>query len=237
MDTLSHRGRDNDVYLLCSDGLTSMVSEELVREILVASESLEEAGKRLIAAANDAGGRDNITVVLFRLEAVGEESEEVSATAIGIPAPSATEVREALDREPVPKPSPRVESPRRRRLVPRTPSPAAGATSRRRGLPRAGLAALATLVALAVVATGGWIASQSVYFIGTDAGGRITVYRGVPYDLPAGIALYQPNFVSGVTVADLAAAERGRLLDQRLRSHGDATDLVRRLELGQVSKP
>ena len=63
-------------FLLCSDGLTSMVPEARVREILAGADSLDEAGRELIAAANDAGGRDNITVILFRLEDVDGDGAE-----------------------------------------------------------------------------------------------------------------------------------------------------------------
>ena len=63
--------RDGDVYLLCSDGLTSMIHEVGVRPVLERmTEPRPQAGRELIAAANDAGGRDNITVILFRLEEV-----------------------------------------------------------------------------------------------------------------------------------------------------------------------
>jgi protein phosphatase len=94
---------------------------------------------------------------------------------------------------------------------------------------------LGLAVVLGLVGVAGWVASQSVYFVGTDAGGRIAVFRGAPYDLPGGLSLYHPNFVSGVTVAELSPAERSRLLNHKLRSHDDATDLVRRLELGQLT--
>jgi PPM family protein phosphatase len=72
VDTWSYPMRAGDVVLLCSDGLTSMISEEQIAGILAAEASLDGAGDRLIAAANDAGGRDNITVVLFRLDEIGE---------------------------------------------------------------------------------------------------------------------------------------------------------------------
>src|SRR4051812_24551146 len=62
---------DGDVFMLCSDGLTSMAREAALKPILVAAGSLERGGRDLIAAANAAGGRDNITVVLFRVEDVG----------------------------------------------------------------------------------------------------------------------------------------------------------------------
>ena len=74
VDTWSYPMRAGDVVLLCSDGLTSMIGEELIGQILNDESSLDRAGDQLIAAANDAGGRDNITVVLFRLEDVGGAS-------------------------------------------------------------------------------------------------------------------------------------------------------------------
>ena len=63
VDVQVYQARAGDVFMVCSDGLTSMVPEARVREILVADGALEETGRELIAAANDAGGRDNITVV------------------------------------------------------------------------------------------------------------------------------------------------------------------------------
>src|SRR5919112_1144235 len=71
VDVESFDACDGDVYLLCSDGLTSMIHEGGVKPVLENMESLERTGRELIAAANDAGGRDNITVILFRLEEVG----------------------------------------------------------------------------------------------------------------------------------------------------------------------
>src|SRR3954470_5661728 len=68
VDTFTYPGRDGDVYLLNSDGLTGMISEDQVAEILGAGGSLDDAAKALIDAANEGGARDNITVVLFRLE-------------------------------------------------------------------------------------------------------------------------------------------------------------------------
>ncbi len=55
-----------DIVLLCSDGLTNMVEDEQIFRIVRGSESLEEAGRRLISAANNSGGNDNISVVLAK---------------------------------------------------------------------------------------------------------------------------------------------------------------------------
>ncbi|MEN3280345.1 MAG: family protein phosphatase, partial [Solirubrobacteraceae bacterium] len=70
-DSRTWPARNGDVYLICSDGLTGMVDEARVGELVETSPSLSSAARTLIDAANDAGGRDNITVVLFRLEEVG----------------------------------------------------------------------------------------------------------------------------------------------------------------------
>ena len=54
---------DGDVYLLCSDGLSGMVEDPLLGETVRKAGDLEKAVADLIAAANDAGGNDNITVL------------------------------------------------------------------------------------------------------------------------------------------------------------------------------
>jgi PPM family protein phosphatase len=88
---------------------------------------------------------------------------------------------------------------------------------------------------LAIVGAGGWFASRAVYFLGTNDQGIVTVYRGLPYDLPAGIHLYQSFYTSGVPASALPAARRKKLLDHRLRSQTDASDLMRQIEEGQIS--
>jgi serine/threonine protein phosphatase PrpC len=56
-----------DVFLLCSDGLTREVSEEAIAEALASERGLKSAAKRLVQAANEAGGRDNVTCLLVRV--------------------------------------------------------------------------------------------------------------------------------------------------------------------------
>jgi protein phosphatase len=88
VDTWTYPVQSGDVLLLCSDGLTSMISEEQIAQILSSTPSLERAAQRLIAAANEAGGRDNITVVLFSLEEVGGDGLAADQpTVVGIEAP------------------------------------------------------------------------------------------------------------------------------------------------------
>jgi len=96
VDVRSFRGRPADVYLLCSDGLTTMVGEEELLELLASHARLRDAGEALIAAANAAGGKDNITVVLFRLEEVLSETERLADghTTIAAVAPAMADTQE-----------------------------------------------------------------------------------------------------------------------------------------------
>lgn len=65
---------ENCIYLLCSDGLTDVVSDEEISRILRAStENLEDSAQRLIELANEQGGPDNISVILIRVMAHGPD--------------------------------------------------------------------------------------------------------------------------------------------------------------------
>lgn len=76
VETFTCRGREGDVYLLCSDGLTAMVSEEQAGQILRSRSSLEDAAHELVTLANANGGRDNITVLLLELGLDPAQDEE-----------------------------------------------------------------------------------------------------------------------------------------------------------------
>ncbi len=67
-----------DVYLMCSDGLTDMVADGDMARILEAGVSLEQKAARLIDAANENGGRDNITVLLVQVGALPEKRGLIS---------------------------------------------------------------------------------------------------------------------------------------------------------------
>jgi serine/threonine protein phosphatase PrpC len=233
VDTHSWRGEAGDIYLLCSDGLTSMVAESRVAEIVRSSTSLPDAGRTLIAAANDAGGRDNITVVLFALEEVDQPEPPVEQpTSAGQAALKTADVRVAAERDAqaAVAPAPQAQG---RRLQPRLPSSQAPPKRKRRSRRFAMAFAIFALLVIPL-SLGGYVANQAVYFVGTDANGFVTVYRGLPYDLPGGISMYTTNYVSGVPLSSLPARRRKQLTDHTLRSHDDVTDLVRELELGRL---
>ncbi len=65
-DIISHPLSEGDVILVCSDGLTNMVSEEDISAIIMSEKTLSDCAQKLIDMANDAGGTDNISVVLAR---------------------------------------------------------------------------------------------------------------------------------------------------------------------------
>ncbi len=256
VDTRSYLARAGDVYLLCSDGLTTMLPEERVAELMRSHSRLRDAGEALIAAANEAGGRDNITVVLFRLEdpsapatPLAPETEEQAVLA-----PAGSDAHGGAGFIPDPDPDPDVGGapdsgsepddalalsvpPRQpvRPRSPRLPTPAQvgkGKRKRLRGLVPVAIA----LVVLGLLASGAYLAAQSVYFIGTNARGFVTLYRGVPYQLPGGVKLYSSDYISGVSASTLSPARRRTLLDHSLRSEAKASGLMRSLELGQLSE-
>jgi serine/threonine protein phosphatase PrpC len=247
VDTRSFRARSGDVYLLCSDGLTTMISEEQIASALRTHPRLSDAGEALIAAANDAGGRDNITVVLIRLEEVelGQAALlEQGTTMVGIPAvsvqPSAPVEDHGGPSAPPPGPAqaapperPRA-APRRRlpRAAPHTRRAPAGRRRRRRFRHLGALAVLFTV--LVVLGSAAYLAFQSVYFIGTNNRGLVTLFEGLPYRLPGNLALYSSQYVSGVSASTLSPEKRRTLLDHSLRSETDAGSLIRSLELEQL---
>ncbi len=157
VDTMTFPAKRGDVFLLCSDGLTTMVSDEQIAAILGEAKTLRAGVNKLIDAANAKGGRDNITAVAFRVAEEGEEPEE-GATLISRTAEQAgltsERVRRAGDR-----------------LVGQGPVP----------LPhrqRRGLKIAAAVAAVAAVLVGGALLARQVYFLGTDEDGRVALYRG-----------------------------------------------------------
>ena len=295
VDVDVYGARDGDVYLLCSDGLTSMIHEPGVRPVLERMTDLDSAGRALIAAANEAGGRDNITVILFRLEEVdgrggaGEggrtaahgdddggttteydtfEGEAVPAPRQGASRPYAhTRVRDeeamrsgdvaravgaadeaeaeyrasgtvALSAIRPREDPPAAEAPERTvappdGTPPRGEPPVERPKRRRRRIPAA---VIVVLVLLVMVLSAFWVATQAVYFVGADAdrGNAVTIYRGLPIDLPLGVKLYSRYRNSGVTLQSVPPTRRATFTDHRLRSKDDAENLVIQLERGQL---
>ena len=66
VDVLAHDIQDRDTFLLCSDGLSGMVEDPKLLELVKSAADLETAVSSMIEAANAAGGTDNITVLALQ---------------------------------------------------------------------------------------------------------------------------------------------------------------------------
>jgi PPM family protein phosphatase len=206
VDTMTFPARDGDVFLLCSDGLTTMVSDDEIREILVSSKSLRAAVSSLVDAANQGGGRDNITAVAFRVADADSAESEEGATLISRTAEQAgltgERMRAASDRlrgqGAMPTP------PRRRRV----------------------LKWVAAVLVVAAVVIAAVLFVRSIYFLGTDDQGNVAVYRGLPYELPLGVSLYSKQYSIPVQEASLSEDRQRAVTGHTLRGKDDATSLA-----------
>ena len=218
-DVHTEQARSGDVYLVCSDGLTTMLGEDRIEGLLVSSTNLEAAVRALVQEANRAGGRDNITAVAFRLEEVGAGAAEQDEhpTLIGPTADAeglrGEEIRAGAARQ-------RVRQPRRR-----------GAVLRRVAI------VLVSLLILGAVAFGARYGNRQVWFLGTDDGGRVALYRGLPYDLPFGISLYSERYASPIQTDSLPTKRRDSVTQHELRSRSDAVSLIEDLQHSEGVQP
>lgn len=80
VDTFDFPVRRGDLFLLCSDGLSTMLDDLEIREIVLGSTTVEAAVDRLIARANAHGGDDNVTVVLARVDGLDHPGDEATTT-------------------------------------------------------------------------------------------------------------------------------------------------------------
>ena len=142
--------RPGDRILLCSDGLSNELSDDALSELASAEAPLEEIVEALVAAARDAGGRDNITAVLV-------EFDEVESA----PAP----IRRTVSTRPPPR-------------TPSSSSVASRHVSRRFTWRVVAAVTLLGAVGLAFVLVMHWFAYSS-YYLADDAG-VVAVYQGQP---------------------------------------------------------
>lgn len=68
LETHVHEVQPGDLYLMCSDGLSDMLADATIAHILLADVTLEQSCQALVDAANDAGGKDNISVILVKAQ-------------------------------------------------------------------------------------------------------------------------------------------------------------------------
>jgi PPM family protein phosphatase len=213
-----------DVFLICSDGLTTMLSEEQIGRLLAGATSMAAAVRALVDEANRAGGRDNITALAFRLEdAAAPQRAPEGATLIG---PSAEE--EGLTATEVRRRAAATAARKRREELAAKP---------KHGRLRTVAKVAAVLLAVGAVAFGAWYGNRQVWFLGTDAAGRVALYRGLPYELPFGIKLYDERYASPIQTESLPPKRRDAVTGHDLRSRSDAVSLVEDIERSQGVEP
>jgi hypothetical protein len=181
---------------------------------------MQSAVRALVDEANRAGGRDNITVIAFRLEdAAAPERAPEGATLVGSSAEeaglTATEVRRRAA----------AEAARQRR------EQLADAKPRRRL--RTVAKVLAAVLVLAAVAFGAWYGNRQIWFLGTDSAGRVALYRGAPYELPFGLKLYDERYASPIQTSSLPPRRSDAVTGHDLRSRQDAVSLLEEIQKSQ----
>jgi PPM family protein phosphatase len=212
VDTFSVETKPGDLFLLCSDGLTSMVDDEtILREVERNRGDLGAAAKALVRAANKGGGEDNITVVFFE---IGERAE-TGDTARLVTLPPIEDEEEATLDEHDGVPAIRVEEPER----PRERHAGRGVL----------FAVLALVLLVGVCGFAAWGLWRS-HFVGAEPDGHVAVYQGVPWNIVGNVKLYRAVYVSPLLTAQLSQAERKKLFDHTLRSDGSARAVVHRYE-------
>jgi len=213
VDTFSIQTRPGDLFLLCSDGLSSMVDgDTILREVERNRTDLQSAAKALVRAANKGGGDDNITVVFFEIAGSGDG---VTERTLALPPVEGEEDATLTELDRVPPIA--VDEPERDR--------------RGRGHPgrNALFAVLGLLLVLAVLGGAVWGLWRS-HFVGAEPDGHVAVYQGVPWNLVGNVRLYRAVYVSPLLTAQLSQAERKKLFDHQLSSESTARARVRHYE-------
>lgn len=188
--------RLGDRYLLCSDGLSGVISADQIR-LGLAAEAPDDAVNTLVALAHDAGAPDNVTVIVA--DVVATETRHLVEPAIG--------AARRLPRMPVFN---------ERLAIPRLP----------RWTP---VLLIGACLGLALVALGGWIWSQSQYFVASDQG-RVAIYQGLAQPIGP-LNLSSVHERSAIRIDQLPVFERSQV--QRAitaASLDDAQRIVMRLQ-------
>jgi protein phosphatase len=221
VDSFSVEAQDGDLYLLCSDGLTTMLDADAVRKTLEEEPNLERAARRLVEQANANGGDDNITVVLFAVAEAGEDEDTLSGLE-GLAVPpvaAATGDGNGASATLAAPPDGRAEEP-----AGTMPPPPPRRTGR-----AALLVVLVLLVFAALAAVALWALSRA-HFVGATEDGRVAVYQGVPWDIAGDVKLYRETYVSTLMAVQLTPEERTELFDHDLMGEEEAIARIRPFE-------
>jgi serine/threonine protein phosphatase PrpC len=213
--------RPGDRYLICSDGLSSVVSLETIAEAMRLDDP-SQAANRLIQLALRGGGPDNITVIVADIldDRLADNAPVVGGAAARDRTTSATADTAAGRAALATPPRPASEAEYEEEEEP-VPVSSAGRHLRR--------TALLTVLALAALAAGGyaaWHYTQQQYYIGANKAGNVAIYRGVSGSL-AGLKFSTQKKDTGIKVADLQEDVRESLHDTiAAKSQNEADEIV-----------
>jgi protein phosphatase len=225
VDTFEVEARAGDVFMICSDGLTSMVDDQAILDVVERGRaSLDRTARALVDAANRGGGEDNITVIVFE---IGGDAETVETTVAPPDGETADDERTLTELDAVPTVDDTMLV-SRAELEQLAGGDGHGPRRRRRGS-RAVVAAIAATTILVLAALAVWTLSRS-YFVGAQPDGHVAVYQGFPWNIVGGVKLYRVRYESPVLAGQLSQAERRGLFDHDLRTYDRALDLVKQYE-------
>ncbi|MCZ7440565.1 protein phosphatase 2C domain-containing protein [Micromonospora sp. WMMC241] len=196
-----------DRYLICSDGLSGVVSADTIGDTMREYPDPQQCVERLVQLALRGGGPDNITVIIA--DATDQDIVEASPIVGGAAARDRGMATSADDSTPAARAS--------ALSAPRPPAPEEPADNRddepdqRRRRP---LRTVAMVLALAVIVGGGifggWTYTQRQYYVGATDDGQLAVFRGVPGQV-AGLDLSAVHERSGSRLDDLTLAAQERV--------------------------
>lgn len=225
VDELSMGIETGDRFLLCSDGLTSMIGSEDLHEVLTTQPDPNAAADELIARALEAGGEDNVTVVLIDLADPAAPPAPAQGNTTAAPAPMPRRETTEPDVAPAPAVDTGVHRLPEERLEVQPERPV------RRGRWKAVVIPLLVVLLLAAAAyAAARYTLQNSYFVGADDSGTVTIYRGIPEDI-AGFSLREPEESTPVSVEELPEFLRSNVTSGiKADSLEEARDMVEDLE-------
>lgn len=227
-----------DRYLLCSDGLSGVVSAETLHATLTNIDDPEEVVRQLIDLANRGGGPDNITCVLADVMEVNEGQQMPAEVAV-VGAAGMNRLR-SNPQDTSPGRSGSVTAPQPVISDDDFDEPEARA-SRRPVRRRRVWPVLVTVLAVVVVAVGiggyfGWKWTQDQYFVGAR-GDEVVVYRGIPQEVGP-FQLFSVAQSTGKFVSKLSAPDQARIKDGiEATSLVDGITKVNNLKFASEQKP
>jgi PPM family protein phosphatase len=219
VDTTTLAVQEGDRFVLCSDGLSDMVSEDTLAVLLEEYPgNPETTAMRLVDAALDGGGVDNITVVV-----VDVKDRQEDETRRGMP-----EAASAGTTTHPPAAVPTQETSRRgrRRSEAHSRSPQRG--KRKMGTFGKIVRGVAILLVIVVAAMPVYLWGVSQYYLGFD-GDEVVIYNGLPEEYTLGLTLNSEVERTGLRRDEIQEPYRDRIESHELRTREEAENIVRDL--------